>query len=344
MKKKLLIAFMILTMVVTLFVGCSNNGSNGDADNEGSDNGSGDDKIVIGLTLMDYNFTFFQDMLAMAKKTAEENGVELVHFDGRGDTNKQLGDVEDMIAALGIDALFLNPVDTEAIVPAVLSANDANVPVVTVDVKAAGGNVMAHISSDNVEIGRTAARYAVELIKEKNGEEKGSVIMIGYPQITSIRDRMQGFEEVIASYPNITLEKRDPITLNVEAALSLTEDVLQANPAGSVDIIFGANSTNALGVLSAVESAARNELSIIGVDEDTDLMAALQRQSPFAATVVQYPTEMGRLGVEYAIKLAKGEKITETQISTQIDLVTRDTIAEFMVTKERINEEIKDYR
>lgn len=362
MKKNVLSLVLALVMLVSLMTGCGASDNKpvagaqektvagtqektvaGATDTKDTSNKKSSKDIVIGLTLMDYNFTFFQDMLAMAKKTAEKEGVKLITFDGRGDPTKQMKDVEDMLSQK-IDALFLNPVDTEAIGPAVLEANQANVPVVTVDVRSTKGKIEAHISSDNVEIGRTAAKYAIEQLTKKNGSAKGTVVMVGYPQISSIRDRMKGFEEVISQNKGVTLVKRDPTSLNVEAALALTDDILQSNPKGKIDIIFGANSTNALGVLSAAESAKRDELQIIGVDEDKDLMAALQRKSPFVAAVVQYPTEMGRIGVEYAVKLAKGEKVDPNEVRTKIELVTRDTINDYMNTKKKIEEEIKDYR
>lgn len=359
MKRKILALLVSIVLLAVLIAGCGSSSeeatkdvetekttekSEDTSDQKDTAKDSEEDEIVIGLTLMDFNFTFFQDMLAMAKKTAEEQGVKLVEFDGRGNPQKQLKDVEDMITALKVDAIFLNPVDSEAIVPAVLDANDAGIPVVSVDVRSSKGKVEAHIASDNVEIGRTAARYAVELLKEKHGSAKGTVIMVGYPQITSIRDRMTGFEEVITQNKDIEFIKRDPISLNVESALALAEDILTSYPKGKVDIIFGGNSTNALGILSAVESAGRNEIDVIGVDEDKDLLAALERKSPFAATVVQYPTEMGRLGVEYCAKLARGESIEESEVRTAIELVTRDTINDYMNTKKQIEEEIKAYK
>lgn len=319
MKKFILILTLIAVLV--LAAGCGNDAT--------PPNGNGGEKTIkIGLTLMDYNFTFFQDMLAMAKMTAEDMDIELIDFDGGGNPAQQLSQVEDMIA-MGVDAIFLNPVDTAAIVPAVQAANDAGIPVITIDVRAAGGDVLSHVASDNVEIGRMAARYVVELLTEKNGAPEGTVVIVGYPQITSMRDRVEGFKEVMESEAGITLVQRDPIKLNVADSLNVAEDILNEYSPGSIDVIFGANSQTSLGILSAVESANRTDVAIVGVDEDPDLISAMQRKSQFMAAIVQSPTDMGKLGVEFAVKAANGEN-TPKEVATEIELVNQDNVEDYV--------------
>jgi ribose transport system substrate-binding protein len=362
LKRRLLVLMLAVAMVMMAFIGCSTTGP-GDSkpsekpvestavseapvsDEPAEPAEPADDEIVIGLTLMDYNFPFFQDMLAMAKLTADQLGVKLIDLDGAGNVEKQLTGVEDMISGMGIDALFLNPVDTDAIGPATLEANSAGIPVVTVDVRSAQGDVVAHVASNNMDIGREAGKYAVEVLKEKYGSEKGKVLMMGYPQITSMRDRMAGFEEIISQYPDIELIKKDPIDLNIQEALNLMDDLLQTYPEGQLDVVFGANATNAVGINSATEAAGRSDFAIIGVDDDPELLNALQREgSPFAATVVQYPTEMGRLGVEIAVAAAKGEAIPEKEVATAIKLITRETIQQFLDDSAATQEAIAPYK
>lgn len=329
MKKKLswMLAFIL---ILSVFAGCSNGTTPSGSDPAPAPSGSTDGKIKIGLTLMDYNFPFFQDMLAMAKLTAAEHGVELIDIDAAGDVQKQLQSVEDMIAASNVNALFLNAVDSDAISPATLQANEDGIPVVTVDVRSAQGEVQAHVASNNLEIGRTAGVYAVELLKERNGSEKGVVFVMGFSQITSIRDRAEGFKEVLANYPDIQIVEKDPIGLNVQDALKLWEDQMQTFPEGKIDIVYGANCSNATGILSATESAGRTDFAIIGVDDDPILNAALKNPaSPYAASVVQSPVEMGRIGIEMCIKAAKGEAINPKEVSTPVKLVTKATFADF---------------
>lgn len=354
MKKKIGL-FMVLAMLVGALAGCTaaptkevetdtKTEESAKTDADKTEEGS-TDKIRIGLTLMDYNFPFFQDMLAMAKYTAEQQGVELIDIDGAGDVQKQLQSVEDLIAASNVDGLFLNPVDSEAISPATLQANEEGIPVVTVDVRSSQGDVIAHVASNNIEIGREAGKYAVEMLKERNGSEKGVVFVMGFSQITSIRDRADGFTEILSAFPDIQIVQKDPIGLNVQDALEVWEDQMQTFPEGKIDIVYGANCSNATGILSATESAGRTDFAIIGVDDDPILNAALENpNSPYAASVVQSPTEMGKIGIELCVKAAKGESIDEKEVATPVKLVTKETYAEFKKEVEKIQAMIADYK
>ncbi|MEA5004062.1 MAG: sugar ABC transporter substrate-binding protein, partial [Christensenella sp.] len=242
--KKVLVLVLVVAMAVTAFVGCaapaaqessaapseSAAAPSESAAGEESAAPAADGDITIGLTLMDYNFPFFQDMLAAAKKEAEAQGVKLIDLDGAGDVQKQLEGVEDMISGTKVNALILNPVDSAAISPATLEANTAGIPVVTVDVRSEQGDTVAHVASNNMDIGREAGKYAVELLKERNGSEKGKVLIIGYPQITSIADRAAGFKEVMEQYPDVEVVEQDPTNLNVQEAQALMDNLIQTYP------------------------------------------------------------------------------------------------------------------
>ena len=301
-------------------------------------------EILIGLTLMDYNFVFFQEMLASAKKTAKELGVKITDFDGMGKPDKQLRDVEDSLAKK-INALFLNPVDTGAIAPAVYAANDLGIPVVTVDVRAADGKVEAHIASDNVEIGRMGARYAAKFLEKKNGSVKGRVLVQGYPQITSMRDRVIGFKEVMAGYPDVELIETNPIDLNVVQSMALAEDQMSRYKKGEIDLYYGSNSQTAEGIMAAVENQGRvGDVYAMGVDDNDVILKAVKSGKILIGTVVQSPIDMGRLGVEYAVKCAKGYKTDKTEeVATLIQLVTTENIDEFAANKKKLLKELEPY-
>ena len=70
--------------------------------------------------------------------------------------------MEDMIYAKKVDAIVLCPVDSDAIGTATLEANEAGIPVVTVDIRSNEGDVLAHVASDNKAIGEQAAKFAEE--------------------------------------------------------------------------------------------------------------------------------------------------------------------------------------
>src|SRR4029077_3096046 len=118
-------------------------------------------KVKIGASYMTLNNIFFDPMNASASEAAKKAGADYIVEDSRLDISRQIDGVENLVAQ-SVSAIILNPVDSDAIVPAVLSANKANIPVFTIDVKSHGGNVVSHITSDNVEAGRLAGDFVAQ--------------------------------------------------------------------------------------------------------------------------------------------------------------------------------------
>nr|WP_238402360.1 substrate-binding domain-containing protein [Peptoniphilus asaccharolyticus] len=87
----------------------------------------------------------------------------------------------------------MNPTDSDAVAAAVMNANQAGIPVITLDRASNGGEVLSHIASDNVAGGKMAGEHIIKLL-----EGKGNVVELeGIPGSSSARERGQGFNEAI---------------------------------------------------------------------------------------------------------------------------------------------------
>lgn len=299
----------------------------------------------IGITLMDYNFTFFQDMLAAMKKEAAAVGVTTVDFNASQDVNKQLNAVEDMINGQKVDALLLNPVDSSAIVAAVQAANDANIPVITVDVTATGGTLASHVSSSNELIGATEAQFVVDTLTQKYGSPKGTIIVNTYPKISSIQGRETGFDSIMNNYPDIKVIKKTPVQLTENETMNLMADALQTYQQGQLDMIDSLNSTMCLGTIAALETAGRTDVQVVGTDDDPGELTPIADPNSFVvATVVQYPTDMGKYAIDLAVKALNGDTDIQPAYSTQIKLVTKDNIADYQKEHDQIEADIAPFK
>lgn len=61
-----------------------------------------------------------------------------------------------------MDVLIVNPVDSSAITPAVKDANDAGIPVITVDRSSDGGKVLTLVASNSTKGGQMAAKFMID--------------------------------------------------------------------------------------------------------------------------------------------------------------------------------------
>ncbi|UCD97881.1 MAG: substrate-binding domain-containing protein, partial [Chloroflexota bacterium] len=199
-------------------------------------------------------------------------------------------------------------------------ANDANIPVFTVDRGANGGVVISHVASDNVAGGKLAAQYLCEAL-----EGAGKVVELeGIAGTSAARDRGQGFNEYMSQEcSGVEIVAKQTANFNRAEGLTVFENILQAQP--EIDGTFAHNDEMILGAIEAAEAAGRAETIIfVGFDAVDDALQAV-RDEKLAATVAQQPAEMGRLGVEVAIRYLSGEQV-ESYIPVDLSLVTLENV------------------
>ncbi|MDH7475541.1 MAG: ribose ABC transporter substrate-binding protein RbsB, partial [Anaerolineae bacterium] len=270
-------------------------------------------EITLGLSLSTLNNPFFVTLKEGAEQKAAELGVKLIVVDSQDDPAKEATNIEDLIQKK-VDALLINPTDADAVVPSVQKANAAGIPVFTIDRAAAGGNIVSHIASDNVAGGKMAGEYLAQLLGGK-----GKVVELeGIAGTSAARDRGQGFNEVMANYPDIEIVARQTANFNRAEGLSVFENILQAQP--EIDGVFAHNDEMILGAIQAAEAAGRaQDIIFVGFDAIDDAVQAV-KDGKLAATVAQQPAQMGILGVETAVKYLNGETV-EKFIPVPLSLV-----------------------
>ncbi|TCI43151.1 ribose ABC transporter substrate-binding protein RbsB [Exiguobacterium sp. SH3S2] len=294
---------LVLTMV--MMAACSTEQPGTSSEQEPKD---GDFKI--GLSISTLNNPFFVALKDGAEEEAKQLDATLTVADAQNDAAKQVSDVEDMIQK-GMDLILINPTDSEAVGAAVQSANDAGIPVITVDRNAESGEVVAHVASDNAAGGKLAGEYMVELV----GEGGKVVELEGIPGASATRDRGQGFNEAIDGKLDVVAKQ----SANFDRAQGLTvmENILQDNK--DIVAVFAHNDEMALGAVQALSSAGLSDVKVIGFDATDDAVKAVE-DGTMAATVAQKPTEIGKLGVEAAVNYLKGETVEEN-IPVDLELI-----------------------
>jgi ribose transport system substrate-binding protein len=164
-------------------------------------------------------------------------GYKVVSLDAQNRADLQLNQLEDVIA-LKPDAIIMNAVDFDAIVPGIEEARAAGIPVLNYDRQIRSTEFALTSVAGTVEIGRIAAGEAVRLLTERHGEPKGLVLQIlGDPGDNYTLDIQKGFEEVMAAEaPNVEIVTNAAAQWEAENAGSILEDQLLVNP--DIDLIF----------------------------------------------------------------------------------------------------------
>lgn len=303
MKIKKLVALAAAAVLSISMIGCSVEGEGSSAGSSAEAVGNGS----IGFSVSTLNNPFFVTLTDGAKAKAEEADVELIVVDAGDDAAKQTSDIEDLISK-DISVLIVNPVDSDAVAPAVQSAVDKGIKVISVDRAVNGVDVDCAIASDNVAGAKMATEYLVELV----GEGEKVAELEGVSGASATIDRGEGFHAVADE--KLDVVAKQTANFNRSEGMDVMENMLQSN--SDIKGVFAHNDEMALG---AVEAIAGKDIIVVGFDATDDALAAI-KDGKMAATVAQKPELMGQTAVETAVKIINGESIEKT-IPVEVELI-----------------------
>jgi ribose transport system substrate-binding protein len=270
-------------------------------------------KDNIALVVSTQNNPFFVSMKDGAQKKADELGYNLIVLDSQNNPAKELGNVQDLTVR-GTKLLLINPTDSDAVGNAVIMANKAKIPVVTLDRAAAKGEVTSHIASDNIAGGKMAGDF----IAEKLSNDAKVIQLEGITGTSAARERGEGFKQSMQTHP-FKLLASQPADFDRTKGLNVMQNLLTAHP--DVQAVFAQNDEMALGAMRALQTAGKKDVLIVGFDGTDDGIKAVE-SGRMGATIAQQPELIGSIGVEVADKILKGEKV-EANIPVALKLVTK---------------------
>jgi ribose transport system substrate-binding protein len=307
------IVVLLSVVALTAAIGC----------NRGST--AGDGRPRVALVLKTLNSPFFIEMQRGAEEAAGRLNVDLVvqAAEREVDVERQMQIVENLIQSR-TGALALTPSGSREVVPAIAKANAAGIPVIVVDTRLdaaavadSGVKTASFVGSDNYRGGQLIGEYLVKA----SGGKATVAILEGIPGHETGDSRIRGFRDAIKDSPGVAIVASQTANWEREQGFTVFQNMLQAHPA--IDTVFACNDMMALGAIEAIAAAGRTgKIRVLGFDAVDDARRALVAGT-MEATVAQFPDEMGRLAVETAVKVLKGEPV-QSDIVVKIGLVTKE--------------------
>ncbi|MFF2506054.1 substrate-binding domain-containing protein [Streptomyces sp. NPDC058067] len=284
-------------------------------------NGSSGTKTTkLGLSVSTLNNPFFVQMKAGAQAEAKREGVQLTVTDAQNDASQQANQLQNFTSE-GMSSVIVNPVDSDAVGPAVRGANKADIPVVAADRGVNKARTATLVASDNIAGGRQAAKT----LADKLGGSGRIVILQGTAGTSASRERGQGFAEGIKAYPGIKVVAKQPADFDRTKGLDVMTNMLQAN--AGVDGVFAENDEMALGAIKALGAKAGKSVAVVGFDGTPDGLKAVEAGTLYAS-VAQQPKELGRIAVQNAVLAAKDKKVAQ-MVKVPVKVVTSKNVAAF---------------
>src|SRR3954470_22794217 len=198
------------------------------------------DTYKVGFAQTESNNPWRLAETASMKDEAQKLGYQLVYTDAASSAAKQASDVNSMIAQ-GVDAIFLPPREDKPLVPVILAARDAGIPVFLVDrdvdhtMAKPGEDYVCFIGSDFIQ---EATRVGEWLVKNANGKSK-IIELEGTTGASAATDRKKGFDDFIAKHSQFTILASQSGDFARDKGRQVAETLLQAHP--DADIIYAHN-------------------------------------------------------------------------------------------------------
>lgn len=282
-----------------------------------TDAGSGGQDIEIGLAISSLDSPFFLNMKEETEKAAAELGVSVVVMNARDDASAQVDQIRTLIAR-HVQAIIINPVDSQQAERAADLAQAALVPLVSVDRTVYGGQVASEVVSDNVQGG---ALGAIELGRAADGDV---VHLKGTSGVSVTLDRGTGFDKGLNS-GGVNVVARKTAGFSRAQAFEVMTDLLRVNP--GIRGVFADNDEMALGAIQALGVRAGRDVQVVGFDGTQEAVRAVEAGT-MAATVAQQSDLLARSALEQAVKLARGHHVLQI-VDVPVKVVTKANAAEF---------------
>ncbi len=311
--KRLLAWTVCLSCTLIPLAGCG-----GDSAADGSTQG-GEDAVTIGFTNMADTDVFCKYTMDRFVEQAEAKGWTVNTADAELDTLKQIQQVNNFITA-EVDAIVIEAVDYEAIVPGIEAANDAGIPVICLICDAAGGDFV-YIGSDNYQCGQAQAEFYAERLPEN----AKIVYMSGTPGLNHTTLRHDGFFE---NFNRDDVEVLAELSGNFEReeGMQIMQDWIQAYP--EIDGVVCANDQMALGAIQALKAAGRLDGVIVcGVDATEDGMQAI-KDGELAGSMLYNGIVQAENAIDTIEKILAGQEV-EDRIISPFELVTAENVDQY---------------
>ena len=279
-------------------------------------------KIVIGVSLVQKDSDWWNTMGRFTDQAYKAEGWETVTIWAAGDQQKQIKDVEDLVA-MGIKYIVLGPIQAEGSMVAVDAATKAGIPVVTIGRLSNTKNAFGEIIGNDPDFGKVQMDQI-----HKDYPNGANIVYLFGPVGAGYAVQMweQGTLPKLAEYPKLKIleQYKNPSDITSDGMKSAEDAIVRYGD--KINVIAATNDGLALGAVRAVQAAGLGDkikvygagLTLMGIEavhNGTMRFTALRSQAKVAEKSVEY------------LKLAiKGEKPAEKRALIPPVPVTRENV------------------
>jgi inositol transport system substrate-binding protein len=283
--------------------------------------------VTVGVSMALFDDNFLTAVRVSMKDRAQQLGVQIQFEDAENDIGRQLNQIQNFVAQ-HVDAIIVNPVDTDATPRMTRLVASAGIPLVYVNRMPADRELPPRVSfvgSDETQSGTLQMAEVCRLLRGKGD----IVVLMGELTNQSARQRTRDLDDVIArpACRGIRVVDRQAANWKRTAAADLVTNWLSAGlrPAA----VVANDDEMAIGAIQALRQAHLLAGTIVaGIDATPDALAEM-KAGALRVTVFQNAPAQGRGALDTALRLVRHEPVPSF-VWVPFELVTRDNLAGYL--------------
>ncbi|WP_370661513.1 substrate-binding domain-containing protein [Candidatus Pantoea bituminis] len=282
-------------------------------------------EMKVGVALSNFDLNFISILRTQMDKELKQQKLDGQFVDAKGDVALQAQQVDDFINQ-GVDAIILNPVDTQGVAPMIKAAESANIPLVFVNRKPEVKlpENMAYVGSDSALGGKMEMEALAKMMNYK-----GNVaIIMGALSTEEARERTRAVEAVIKEHKDMkVIEKQTAKWQRNEAVDVVSNWLLNATP---IDAIAANNDEMAIGAILALGQSKKKNILIAGIDGTPDGLKFVQN-GKMALSIFQDAKGQATGAVKVTRALLDKKKV-ETYTWIPYQVITSENYKNFLTS------------
>jgi inositol transport system substrate-binding protein len=282
-------------------------------------------KVGVAMANQDTFLAYMSDaLLAHGKKVGADIQMEVAG----DDVGKQLSQIQNFIAQK-VDAIIVNPVDTDVTPRITKLVTAAKIPLIYVNRRPADFEKLpagvAWVASDENVSGTLQTQEVCRVMKGKGN----IVVLMGELSNEAARTRTKDIENVLATKECSgikILDKREGKWQRTAGNDITTNWVANGM---KFDAIISNNDEMAIGAIQALKAARkwRPDFMVAGIDATPDALASM-KAGDLKVTVFQNAAGQGAGSLDAAIKLIKKQSV-DRFVNIPFELVTPDNLSRY---------------
>ena len=235
------------------------------------------------------------------RECASWSNIKVDSYSAEESAEKQVQIMTDCINQ-GYNAIILQCSDGTALAPSVRQAEEAGIPVITLNLACASDTIHSALV---MAVDYDAGRMAADKMAEQLGEKGDIAIIQGVPGLARTDNLEQGFRDTIAKYTNIKIVDAQTASFQKDTAMTVMNSFLQSYP--DLKGVFAINDAMAEGAALAAESAnKKGQICIWGADGEKDALAMIENGA-MAGTIYTNSWDEGSTAAKIALLMIGSE-------------------------------------